>query len=98
MATATNKTGGSDAGSASGVHQLIEGIEQTERSALDAVKRFVDAVNDSFPDLGEDGPRQKIIDAAFRMTEQVVASSNQLATSLVDVTEHTLRGLVGSPD
>lgn len=76
-----------------GLQGLIEGLEENEKSALEAVKRFVDTVNDTFPDIGEDGPRRQIIDAAFKMTEQVVEASNRLAINVLDVTESTLRGI-----
>lgn len=97
MATATTDTG-TDEQSVEGLQQLIEGLQRNEKSALDAVKRFVDTVNDAFPDIGEDGPRRQIIDAAFRMTEQIVDASNRLAINLVEVTESTLEGLAGPSD
>lgn len=97
MATATTDTG-TDEQSVEGLQQLIEGLQRNEKSALDAVKRFVDTVNDAFPDIGEDGSRRQIIDAAFRMTEQIVDASNRLAINLVEVTESTLEGLAGPSD
>ena len=57
-----------------------------EQSALEAVRRFVDTVDGAFPDVGEDGPRRKIIDSAFKMTEQLVGASNQFARNIVKVT------------
>ena len=67
--------------------RLIDTIGDTEKAALEAVRKFVDTVDGVFPDLTEDGPRRKIIDSAFRMTEQLVGASNQLATNVVKVTE-----------
>lgn len=78
---------------AQGVRHLIESLGRSERSALDAGKRFVDTVNDAFPDIGDDGPRQQIIDAAFEMTAQVVDASNRLAMSIVETAESTLERL-----
>ncbi|MBS1837573.1 MAG: hypothetical protein JST64_07735 [Actinobacteria bacterium] len=92
MATSTRQK------SAEGLQGLIEGLQENEKAALDAVKRFVDTVNDTFPDIGEDGPRRKIIDAAFQMTQQVVEASNRLAINVVDVTESTLRGMAERED
>lgn len=105
MATAATKANGTkkvsaatDEESGFGLQRLIEGLAQNEKSALDAVKRFVDSVNEAFPDISENGPRQQIIDAAFRMTGQIVDASNQLALNLVDVTEKTLEDLSGSTE
>ncbi len=81
-----------------GVQRMIESLEKNEKSALDAVKRFVDAVNDAFPDISEDGPRRQIIDAAFKMTEQVVEASNRMASSVVDVTGGAVENLARSAD
>lgn len=92
MATTTRQKSGE------GLQGLIEGLQDNETSALDAVKRFVDTVNDTFPDLGEDGPRKKIIDAAFQMTQQIVEASNRLAINVVDVTENTLRAMADKED
>lgn len=79
-----------------GVRRLIESLEKNEKSALESMKRFVDAVNDAFPDISEDGPRRQIIEAAFKMTEQVVEASNRMATSVVDVTGGAVENLTRS--
>ncbi|HUY86764.1 MAG TPA: hypothetical protein VMU77_06585 [Acidimicrobiales bacterium] len=76
--------------------RLIETIENAEHASLEAVRRFVDSVNDAFPDLGEDGPRHKIIDSAFKMAEQMVNASNRLAENILGVTEKALRQSDGS--
>ena len=81
--------------------RLIDTIEDAERASLEAVRKFVDTVDGVFPALGDDAPRRKIIDAAFRMTENLVGASNRLAQNVLDVTEKELEpsraevGLVG---
>ena len=43
-----------------GATRLIETIEDTEKSALEAVRKFVDTVNGTYPDLSEaDGPQSQ---------------------------------------
>ena len=50
------------------------------------MRRFLDTVNNAFPDVGSDGgSRQRIIDSAFRMTDELVGTSNQFAHRLVKV-------------
>lgn len=66
--------------------RLIGTIRDNEKSALEAVREFVDTVDGAFPSLGEDAPRRRIIDAAFRMTEQLVDTSNQVALNIVQLT------------
>ena len=69
-----------------GADRLIGSLAGAEKSALEAVRKFLDTVDDAFPHLGEGGgQRQRIIDSAFRMTEELVGASNQLAQRLVKV-------------
>lgn len=66
--------------------RIIDSVAEAERTALEAVRRFLDTVNNAFPDVGPDGgARQRIIDSAFRMTDELVGSSNQFAHRLVKV-------------
>jgi hypothetical protein len=68
------------------VDRIIDSLGGAENSALEAVRKFLDTVNDAFPHLGEGGgTRQKVIDSAFKMTEELVGTSNQLAQRLVKV-------------
>ena len=74
-----------------GATRLIETIEHAEHASLEAVRHFIDNVDSVLPRLGgDDGPRRKIIDSAFKMTEQLVAASNRLAQNVLDVTEKAL--------
>ena len=73
-----------------GATRLIGTIEDAEQSTLEAVRKFLDTVDGVFPDVGEDGPRRKVIDSAFKMVEQLVGASNKLAQNIVKVTEDAL--------
>ena len=69
-----------------GADRVIDSVAEAERTALDAVRRFLDTVNNAFPDVGPDGgARQRIIDSAFKMTDELVGSSNQFAHRMVKV-------------
>jgi len=70
--------------------RLIDTIEHAEHASLEAVRTFLDTVDGVFPDVGKDGPRRKIIDSAFKMTEQLVGAANRAAQNILDVTEKTL--------
>lgn len=70
--------------------RIIESVQDAEQSALEAVRKFLDAVDGVFPDVSKDGPRRRIIDSAFKMTEQLIGASNQLAQRIVKVTENVL--------
>ena len=72
--------------------RLIDTIGDAEHASLESIRTFLDTVNDSFPDVGggEDGPRRKIIDAAFKMTENIVGASNRLAQNVLTMAEERL--------
>ncbi len=70
--------------------KLIDSIEDAETTSLEAVRKFLDTVNGAFPDVNEEGPRRKIIDSAFKMVEQLIGASNDVARSMVRVTEDVL--------
>ena len=75
-----------------GATRLIDTIEHAEKTSLEAVRNFLDTVDGVFPHVGgEDGPRRKIIDSAFKMTEQLVSTSTGLAKNILTVTEKALR-------
>lgn len=78
-----------------GLQGLMDTLQKTEKSALDAMHRLADSVNDAFPDVGDegDGPRKKIIDAAFKLTGDIVDSGHKMAVNVVDVTEDAVRGM-----
>jgi len=69
---------------------IIESVHDAQELALEAVRKFLDTVDGVFPDLTQDGVRRKIIDSAFKMTEQVVGASTELAEKIVKVTSEAL--------
>ena len=81
--------------SSSSADRLIESFHDAGNTALESVRKFLDTVNGVFPDVSADGgPRQKIIDAAFKMTEQLVGNSTRLAEKIVKVSQDA----VAEPD
>lgn len=71
--------------------EIIESVRHAAEPALEAVRKFVETVNDMFPDVGEDGPRHKIIDSAFKMTEQLVGVSTQFAEKIINASINPLK-------
>ncbi len=82
MTSTESRSGGSD--------RVIESFHDAGNSALEAVRTFLDTVNGVFPDVSADGPRQKIIDSAFKMTEELVGTSTQLAQKVVKASQDLL--------
>ena len=75
-----------------GAGRILDSLQDAEHSALEAVRKFLDTVNGVFPDMGpNDGPRKKIIDSAFEMTERLVGSWDQFAKSVVKAGQGAMR-------
>jgi len=67
--------------------RLIQSIDHAEQTALEAVRKFLDTVDDAFPHLSDEKPRRRIVDSAFEMTERLVAASTGLAKNVVELTQ-----------
>jgi hypothetical protein len=88
--TGTENASTEQGGVAEGASRVIQSASEAERFALEAVRKFIETVDSVFPDVGEDGPRRKVIDSAFKMTEQLVGSWNQVAEKILKVTSDAL--------
>ncbi len=54
--------------------QTLESVEKGQRAAIEAVRKFVDTVDEKLPSLGEEHPstRKEIIDAALELSDRLV--------------------------
>jgi len=53
--------------------EVLKSLESGQRAAIDAVRRFVDTVDDALPALGDrPSRRQEIVDAALEMADRLV--------------------------
>jgi len=66
--------------------ELIDSVEGLEKSTFEAVRGFLDTLRAMFPDVRDDGPRQKVVDSAVTMVEQIVGASNQFARDVAATT------------
>ena len=88
--TQLGKEGHHDKHGARTVERIIESGRGAEEPTLEAVRKFLDTVNGVFPDVSEDGPRRKIIDSAFKMTEELAGTWIQAAEKIVKTTGEAL--------
>ena len=63
---------------------VLESIESAQRAAIDAIRTFVDTIDDALPALG-DRPslREKVIDAALGMADSLVSTQYDFLRRLV---------------
>jgi hypothetical protein len=54
--------------------QMLESVEKGQRAAIEAVRKFVDTVDEKLPALGDEHPsmRQELVDAALDMADRLV--------------------------
>jgi len=66
--------------------EVLQSVESGERAAIDAVRKFVDTVDEKLPSLGDEHPstRQDIIDAALELSDRLVHTQYDFLRNVVD--------------
>jgi hypothetical protein len=66
--------------------QTLESVEKGQRAAIEAVRKFVDTVDEKLPSLGGEHPstRQEVIDAALDMADSLVHTQYDFLRNVVD--------------
>lgn len=65
--------------------EVLESVEKGQRAAIDAVRKFVDTVDEALPAHGE-GPskRQEIVDSAMEMADRLVHTQYDFIRKVMD--------------
>ena len=71
--------------------QTLDSVEKGQRAAIEAVRKFVDTVDEALP-AGGDRPsrRETLIDAALDMAEKLVATQYDFLRSVVRSADRSL--------
>jgi hypothetical protein len=74
--------------------QTLESVEKGQRAAIEAVRKFVDTVDEKLPSLGDEHPstRQEIIDAALVLADRLVHTQYGFLREVVDSAGKALGG------
>jgi hypothetical protein len=72
---------------------VLKSLESGQRSAIDAVRKFVGTVEESLPGRGDDHPsrRETIVDAALDMADKLVKTQYEFIRSVVSSASETLK-------
>ena len=63
---------------------VLKSLEPGQRAAIDAVRKFIDTVDEQLPALGErPSKRQEIIDAAMEMADRLVHTQHEFLRNVV---------------
>jgi hypothetical protein len=76
--------------------QVVEQVQTGQRSAIEAVRKFMDSADQALPSLS-DGPsrRHEVIDSALEMTERLVQVQYDFVRNVVHSAGETLSGSNG---
>jgi hypothetical protein len=73
--------------------EVLKSVESGQRTAIDAVRKFVGAVDESMPAHGDDHPsrRKTIVDAALEMADKLVKTQYEFIRSVIGSASETLK-------
>ncbi|NYD41160.1 hypothetical protein [Nocardioides panaciterrulae] len=75
--------------------EVLKSVEKGQRAAIEAVRRFVDTVDEVIPSIGDrPSRRQTVIDAALDMADKLVTTQYSFLRDVVRDAGRTL----GKPD
>ena len=65
---------------------VLKSVESGQRAAIEAVRKFVDTVDEKLPSLGDEHPsrRQEIIDAGLELADRLVNTQYDFIRKVVD--------------
>jgi len=64
--------------------QVLEQIKESQESAIKAVRKFMESVDDALPPHGKErSRRQEVIDSALEMSEKLVKTQYDFLSSVV---------------
>ena len=64
--------------------EVLKSLESAQRAAIEAVRKFVDTVDEALPALGErPSRRREIVDAAMQMADRLVHSQYEFLHDVV---------------
>ncbi len=75
---------------------MLESVEKGQRAAIDAVRKFVDTVDQALPAHSQ-GPskRQEIVDSAMEMADRLVHTQYGFIRKVIDSAGKSLRSTDG---
>ena len=63
--------------------EMLNSIQADRQTAMDAVRKFVAALDEVMPNLVDESARKKVIDAALDMIDQLVTAQLELVRKAI---------------
>lgn len=101
MATATEPQAASPGTIGKGTElseQVLQQVKDSQQSAIEAVRGFMESVDEALPDHGDTpSKRQEIIDSALQMSQKLVKTEYDFLTSVVHSAGEAVTGARKQP-
>ncbi|MFZ2177178.1 MAG: hypothetical protein WAW17_24720 [Rhodococcus sp. (in: high G+C Gram-positive bacteria)] len=79
--------------------EVLESVESGQRAAIEAVRKFVNTVDEAIPTSGDrPSRRETVIDAALDMADKLVTTQYDFLRSIVRSADRTLSGSEGKSE
>jgi hypothetical protein len=72
--------------------EVLQSVESGQRAAIEAVRKFVDTVDEKLPSLGDEHPsvRQDLVDAALDLADSLVHTQYDFLRKVVRSTGESI--------
>ena len=72
--------------------EVLDSIQAGQRTAMDAVRKFVDTLDEVVPNLVDASGRKKVLDAALDMVDQLVTTQLEFLRKVIGSAGEALHG------
>ena len=72
--------------------EVLDSIQAGQRTAMDAVRKFVDTLDEVTPNIVDESARKKVLDAALDMVDQLVTTQLEFLRKVIGSAGEALRG------
>jgi len=72
--------------------EVLDSIQAGQRAAMDAVRKFVDTLDEVTPNIVDESARKKVLDAALDMVDQLVRTQLEFLRKVIGSAGEALRG------
>jgi len=76
--------------------EVLESVGDRQKAVIDAVRKFVDRLDEALPDLGEER-RKKVLDALVDFAEKLGTTTNDFVARMVRSASGTLKEGTAKP-
>ena len=73
--------------------EMLASIGNGQQSVIDAVRKFVDTLDEAMPNLVDPSMRKKVLDAAPDLADQLATTNNEFLSSTVESAGEALHKL-----